>query len=343
MSDVLIEARALTRQFDVSSPWLNRLLQRESKRILTAVDDVSFQIERGKTYALVGESGSGKSTIAAMLVGLLRPSSGDVIIDGINITDKTANQQSTTANTGDSLRGRVQMIFQDPYASLNPRWRVRDIIAEPLLVLKNTSASARQQRVDELLEQVGLNQNDGHKFPHEFSGGQRQRICIARALASRPEFIVCDEPTSALDVSVQAQVLNLMRDLQSELNLTYLFITHDLSVVRYMADDIGVLYLGRIVESATREELFSHPSHPYTQMLLDAAPTLDGFDRDHDTNSGEIPDPINRPDGCHFHPRCPGARDKCTTTLPETGNRPGNTGTVACWYPGNVALDAKTP
>ena len=221
--------------------------------------------------------------------------------------------------------------------------RDSDIIAEPLLVLDKASARERQSRVDELLDQVGLSKTDGYKFPHEFSGGQRQRICIARALASRPEFIVCDEPTSALDVSVQAQVLNLMRDLQSELNLTYLFITHDLSVVRYMADDIGVLYLGRIVESATRDDLFSQPCHPYTQMLLDAAPALDGFEREHDTNSGEIPDPINRPDGCHFHPRCPAAKDKCTNTPPSADSRPGNTGTVACWYPVKSSSDTALP
>lgn len=328
MNDILVETRSLTKQFDVSSPWLNRILQRESRRVLTAVEDVSFSIQRGRTFALVGESGSGKSTIAAMLVGLLRPTAGDVVIDGISVTD--------TSGAAESLRGRVQMIFQDPYASLNPRWRVRDIVGEPLLMLERSSAKTRYKRVNELLEQVGLNSHDSNKFPHEFSGGQRQRICIARALASRPEFIVCDEPTSALDVSVQAQVLNLMRDLQKELNLTYLFITHDLSVVRYMADDIGVLYLGRVVESAARRDLFANPSHPYTQMLLDAAPTLDGFERIHDTNSGEIPDPINRPDGCHFHPRCPSADERCRNSAPNSGSRPDKTGSVACWHPHRV-------
>ncbi len=197
------------------------------------------------------------------------------------------------------------MIFQDPYASLNPRWRVLDIVGEPVRVFSlATGRGGVERRVGELLEQVGLSAADAAKFPHEFSGGQRQRIGIARALASEPELIVCDEPTSALDVSVQAQVLNLMRDLQKDLGLTYLFITHDLSVVRYMADTIGVLYLGRLVESAPRESVFGEPAHPYTRMLLDAAPRLDGFGREHATDGGEVPDPIHPPSGCHYHPRC---------------------------------------
>ncbi len=306
----LVEVRALTRRFDVSSPWLNRVLQREPRRILTAVDDVSFDIARGSTYALVGESGSGKSTIAKMVLGLLAPSAGQVLIDGSDLSRADA---AANAN----VRRRVQMIFQDPHASLNPRWRVGDIISEPIEAFGLAANSGeRADRVVELLAQVGLSAADATKFPHQFSGGQKQRIGIARALASNPEFIVCDEPTSALDVSVQAQVLNLMRDLQAELGLTYLFITHDLSVVQYMADEVGVLYLGRLVETASREALFASPRHPYTRMLLEAAPRLDGFGREHVIDGGEIPDPINPPAGCHYHPRCPLANARCQSEIP---------------------------
>jgi len=324
-TDALVQVRELTRVFDISSPWLERLIERKPRQLLTAVEDVSFNIERGTTYALVGESGSGKSTIARMLVGLMKPSGGSVMVDGVNPGDASAE---------DLLRFRqqIQMIFQDPYASMNPRWRVSEIIAEPITTLDLvTGRNAVTHRVSELLEQVGLSSGDANRFPHEFSGGQRQRICIARALASNPEFIVCDEPTSALDVSVQAQVLNLMRDLQRDLKLTYLFITHDLAVVRYMADQIGVLYLGRLVESATRDQLFSAPSHPYTQMLLDAAPRLDGFGREHESDSNEIPDPINRPSGCHFHPRCAKAQDNCAVESPDMQGAGARR--VACFYP----------
>lgn len=310
MTEPLVQVRGLVRRFDVSSPWLNRVLQGESKRILTAVDDVSFDIERGTTYALVGESGSGKSTIAKMVVGLLAPTSGQVTIDGVNLA-------SATSAAKFALRRRIQMIFQDPYASLNPRWRVADIVGEPIQAFGLASDdAARARRVAELLEQVGLTASDGSKFPHQFSGGQRQRIGIARALASEPDFIVCDEPTSALDVSVQAQVLNLMRDLQADLGLTYLFITHDLSVVRYMADAVGVLYLGRMVETAPCDTLFASPLHPYTRMLLDAAPRLDGFGREHSSDGGEIPDPINPPTGCHYHPRCAQCTEHCIAEAP---------------------------
>ena len=308
--DALVEVEGLSRRFDVSSAWLNRVVRREPRRILTAVDDVSLSVTRGETYALVGESGSGKSTIAKMIVGLLSPSEGRVRIGGTD--PERASGEAMTA-----LRRRVQMIFQDPYASLNPRWRVLDIVGEPMRVFALASGrDAVEKRVAALLEQVGLSAADATRFPHEFSGGQRQRIGIARALASEPELIVCDEPTSALDVSVQAQVLNLMRDLQSELGLTYLFITHDLSVVRYMADTIGVLYLGRLVESAPRETLFKAPAHPYTRMLLDAAPRLDGFGRKHASDGVEVPDPIRPPPGCHYHPRCPYRVDGCDERYP---------------------------
>ena len=309
MNDALVTVQSLTKNFDVSRPWLNRVFAGESRKILTAVDSVDFTIERGSTYALVGESGSGKSTIAKMLVGLLQPSSGRVHIDGVDLFTANATDIART-------RQRIQMIFQDPYASLNPRWRVRDIVGEPIDAFMNTSSTERTRRVDELLEKVGLSSKDSAKFPHEFSGGQRQRIGIARALASDPEFIVCDEPTSALDVSVQAQVLNLMRDLQRDLGLTYLFITHDLAVVQYMADHVGVLYLGRLIESAPRQLLFNSPAHPYTQMLIDAAPKVDGFGREHEAIEGEIPDPISPPSGCYFHPRCKQKLDQCNQQVP---------------------------
>ena len=303
----LVRIRHLSRVFDVSKPWLNRVIERLPKALLTAVSDVSFDIPDRQVYALVGESGSGKSTIGRMVVGLLPPSDGDVEIDGVNLARE--RDKALVADT----RSHIQMIFQDPYASLNPRWRVRDIVAEPVAAQGGDTEGLAER----LLEQVGLSAADAGKYPHEFSGGQRQRICIARALASEPRLIVCDEPTSALDVSVQAQVLNLMSDLQEKLGLTYLFITHDLAVVQHMADRIGVLYLGRLVEEADAETLFSQPRHPYTQMLFDAAPRMDAFGREVDPPKGEIPDPINPPSGCAFHPRCPLAVERCTAERPE--------------------------
>ncbi len=303
-----VSIKGLTRIFDVSKPWLNRVLERRGKAMLTAVSEVDFEIEERTTYALVGESGSGKSTIGKMLVGLLRPSQGTVEIEGVNLATETDDAKV------DRVRSNIQMIFQDPYASLNPRWRVRDIIAEPVTA-RGGKAEGLAER---LLEQVGLHASDAGKFPHEFSGGQRQRICIARALASEPRLIVCDEPTSALDVSVQAQVLNLMSDLKDDLGLTYLLITHDLTVVRHMADRIGVLYLGRLVEEADPVSLFETPKHPYTRMLLEAAPRMDGYGREVEPPKGEIPDPINPPAGCAFNPRCPIAVDICRKERPKS-------------------------
>jgi peptide/nickel transport system ATP-binding protein len=303
----LVRVRNLSRVFDVSKPWLNRVIERRSKAFLTAVSDVDFDVEPRSTYALVGESGSGKSTIGKMLVGWLKPSNGVVEIEGIDLASET------NAAKVDAIRSDIQMIFQDPYASLNPRWRVRDIIVEPVA----SRGGKTEGLAERLLEQVGLSVQDAGKFPHEFSGGQRQRICIARALASEPNLIVCDEPTSALDVSVQAQVLNLMSDLKDDFGLTYVLISHDLTVVRHMADRIGVLYLGRLVEEATPDDLFETPKHPYTQMLLAAAPQMDGFGREVQPPEGEIPDPINPPAGCAFHPRCPIAQDVCKRERPE--------------------------
>ena len=322
MTHPLIKVDHLTRIFDVSKPWLNRLIEREEKQYLRAVDDVSFEIEKGETLALVGESGSGKSTIAKMLVGLLKPSEGAVLFDDNPMRMDTSDEMQ-------ELRKRFQMIFQSPYASLNPRWKVADIIAEPMTVLRvEKDRNQISNRVGELLVLVGLSAKDGGKFPHEFSGGQRQRIAIARSLSANPEFIVCDEPTSALDVSVQAQILNLMRDLQDELGLTYLFISHDLSVVRHMANRIGVLYLGALVEVAESKTLFKDPKHPYTRMLLDAVPDLEMIGRERKEIEGEIPNPINPPSGCTFHPRCPFANDRCKQEVPKLMQ--AGTGVAAC-------------
>ena len=309
MAEPFLTVSGLTRRFDVSKPWLNRVLEREDRQFLTAAADVSFAIEKGETFALVGESGSGKSTIAKMIVGLLTPSAGRIAIEGQAIDP---NDPATMR----VLRRRMQMIFQDPFASLNPRWRAGDIIAEPIRTLGLMSGSDIATEVARLLGLVGLSARDAGKFPHEFSGGQRQRIAIARALSSRPDFIVCDEPTSALDVSVQAQILNLMRDLQDEFGLTYLLISHDLSVVRHMSKRIGVLYLGRLVEVADAKRLFHEPQHPYTRMLLDAVPDLALSGRRRKQVSGEIPNPILPPAGCAFHPRCPQVMPACKTGVP---------------------------
>jgi len=309
----LVSIRGLARYFDISKPLLNRVIEGEPRQVLKAVDGISFDIPRGKTFALVGESGCGKSTVARCIVGLYRPTAGAVLFDGVDMAAITSRREVMP------LRRRMQMIFQDPYASLNPRWRIADIVAEPIITHKLLSdRKAIRIRVDELLTHVGLGARDGEKFPHEFSGGQRQRISIARALASNPEFLVCDEPTSALDVSVQAQILNLMKDLQRELGLTYLLISHDLAVVYNFSDQVGVMYLGRMVESDSADTLFRAPRHPYTRMLLDAIPDLELTGRARQPVAGEVPDPINPPSGCTFHPRCPHANDRCKSEAPET-------------------------
>jgi len=326
-----VEVKDLRRVFDVSKPWLNRVLEGGEKQFLKAVDGVSFAIEKGETFALVGESGSGKSTVARMVVGLLPPSGGTVSIDRVGMSGKADSAERQR------LRRRIQMIFQDPYASLNPRWQVDRIVAEPIRAFRLIDSEKDiAARVGELLSLVGLHPADGKKYPHEFSGGQRQRIAIARALASNAEFIVCDEPTSALDVSVQAQILNLMRDLQDRLGLTYLFISHNLAVVRHMATRIGVMYLGRIVEISNGRELFAHPKHPYTRMLLDAVPDVGMTGRQRIPVKGEIPNPINPPSGCTFNPRCPFANDRCRTEIPAL------LGGVACHaiHEGRLSIDA---
>jgi len=314
----LIVADDLAKFFDVSAPWLSRVIERKPRQILKAVDGVSFAIEKGTTLALVGESGCGKSTIARLLVGLYTPTRGKFSFDG---QDAHTIFKSDNAK---ALRRRIQMIFQDPYASLNPRWTVESIVGEPLrehqLV---TNVNELQSQVTTLLESVGLSSQDLSKYPHQFSGGQRQRISIARALATAPEFLVCDEPTSALDVSVQAQVLNIMKDLQRARGLTYLFISHNLAVVRHVSDKVGVMYLGQIVELADKHALFGNPQHPYTRMLLDAIPQLKKTGHSRTPVQGEVPNPLHPPSGCSFHPRCPLARERCKTERPSLLNLKG--------------------
>ncbi len=319
----LVQARDLAMTFDVSAPWLNRVIERRPRTLLHAVDGVSFEIERGKTLALVGESGCGKSTVARLLVGLYHPSRGSFSFDG---QDAHAGYAGAGAH---ALRRRIQMIFQDPYASLNPRWRVEAIVGEPLTEhgLAGDKAALRE-RVGGLLESVGLSPLDMAKFPHQFSGGQRQRISIARALATEPEFLVCDEPTSALDVSVQAQVLNIMKDMQQRRGLTYLFISHNLAVVRHVSDNVGVMYLGRLVELAEKRSLFAAPRHPYTRMLLDAIPKMHDTGRARTPVQGEVPNPLAPPPGCAFNPRCPHANERCRVERPVL--LPADGGRVAC-------------
>ncbi|MFQ5773580.1 MAG: ABC transporter ATP-binding protein [Kiloniellaceae bacterium] len=308
----LVSVRDLARYFDVSKPLLNRLIEGTPRLTLKAVDGISFNIPRGKTFALVGESGCGKSTVARCMVGLYRPSAGSILFDGVDMAGLRTWREAMP------MRRRLQMIFQDPYASLNPRWRIAAIIAEPIVAHRIlTERKAIRARVDELLTHVGLAPEDGEKYPHEFSGGQRQRISIARALASNPDFLVCDEPTSALDVSVQAQILNLMKDLQREFGLTYLLISHDLAVVYNFADLVGVMYLGRLVEWGDAGTLFRAPRHPYTRMLLDAIPDLAMTGRARQPVAGEVPDPIDPPSGCTFHPRCPHANERCRAEAPR--------------------------
>ncbi|WP_332689486.1 ABC transporter ATP-binding protein [Bosea sp. (in: a-proteobacteria)] len=305
-AQTILEVVSASCRFDVSAPALSRLFSHEQRRILRAVENVSFSVARGTTFSIVGESGCGKSTLARMVVGLQRPTEGMLQFRDILRADGTVGPP------------RVQMIFQDPYASLNPRWRVGDIVAEPIRELKLRKDEAETaNRVGDLLEIVGLSRADASRFPHEFSGGQRQRISIARALATEADFLVCDEPTSALDVSVQAQILNLMVRLQKEFGLTYLFISHNLSVVRHMSDHLAIMYLGRFVESGPAEEVFARPRHPYTRLLLDTIPDVEKPNRERRPLSGEVPSPIAPPPGCAFHPRCAIAVERCRSERPE--------------------------
>jgi oligopeptide/dipeptide ABC transporter ATP-binding protein len=285
----------------------------ERKAVVRAVDGVSFDVHQGETLGLVGESGCGKSTTGLTLLQLYRPTTGKVYYHDVDLTQLTEKQLRP-------LRQKMQIIFQDPYSTLSPRMTIGRAIAEPILVHGLLPKADVQQRVAALLHDVGMNPGYGHRYPHEFSGGQRQRLCIARALACTPEFIVCDEPVSALDVSIQAQIINLLQDLQHEHSLTYLFIAHDLGVVKHICDRVAVMYLGRLVELAPKEVLFGDPLHPYTQALLSAVPVPNPKierERRRIVLEGDVPSAIDPPSGCHLHPRCPSATARCTQTIPE--------------------------
>jgi oligopeptide transport system ATP-binding protein len=300
----LIEARSLSRHFHIGGGLLRR------SRVLRAVDDVDLDVGRGEVLALVGESGSGKTTFGRCLLGMLRPTSGSVHFDGEDMAGANRERRS-------GFRRRVQPIFQNPYSSLDPRWPVARTVREPLDAFRVGDRASREQRVRELLDSVGLSERHARSRPHELSGGQRQRVAIAAALALNPDLIVADEPVSALDVLVQAQILNLICDLQRELGLTLVFITHDMAVVEHIADRVAVMYLGRIVESGPASEVLTRPQHPYTRTLLDAMPQPDpSRRRQAAVVRGEIPSPLAPPPGCHFNPRCPLAVDRCRTTAP---------------------------
>jgi peptide/nickel transport system ATP-binding protein len=306
----LLQVRGLKKYFPIKAGFFNKTVGQ-----VKAVDGVTFDLYPGECLGLVGESGSGKTTIGRTLLRALSPTDGEIVF---SVNGQSYNLASVSEGVLRPLRQHMQMIFQDPYSSLNPRMTVADIIGEPLLVNGVVDRSKREERVSELLEQVGLKTEHLRRYPHAFSGGQRQRIGIARALALRPTLIVADEPVSALDVSVQAQVLNLLQDLQETFQLTYLFIAHDLSVVGHITDRIAVMYAGRLVELGVTEELLDQPKHPYTEALLAAVPIPDpSLNRDRQLLSGEVADPANLPTGCVFHPRCPHAEDRCKTEVPD--------------------------
>ncbi len=324
--EVLMRATDVVKHF----PVRGALLQRRSERpVVHAVDGVSLEIRKGETLGVVGESGCGKSTLGRCLVRLTDLTAGSVEFSGQDITSLSRRRLRP-------VRRHVQLVFQDPYASLNPRRRIGDVIAEPLQLHGTGSSHGVRQRVDELLELVGLSATHADRYPHEFSGGQRQRVGIARALAMNPQLIVADEPVSALDVSIQAQVLNLFSDLQDELGLTYVFIAHDLGVVRHVSDRIAVMYLGEVVELADADALYDAPAHPYTEALLSAAPEIDDgtgpLPRERIVLTGDVPNPVDKPSGCAFHPRCPYAIDRCRTQRPALREvAPGRV--VACHLP----------
>ncbi len=305
MSKTLVSVKHAVKTFQANKGMFS------GKKYVHAVNDVSFDIHEGETFSLVGESGCGKSTTGRLVNHILVPDSGEVWFDGKDISKYTEKEMRP-------LRKDIQMIFQDPYGALNPRIKIQDQIGEPLLIHTNMSAGERLKKVHELLEIVGMNPMHGERYPHEFSGGQLQRVGIARALTVNPKLIIADEPVSALDVSIQAQVLNLMQDLQEQYKLTYLFISHDLSVVEMISDRIGVMYLGTIVETAPKADLYAHPEHPYTQALLSAVPIADPTrEKKRIILKGDLPSPVNPPKGCLFHTRCPYCTEKCKTERPE--------------------------
>jgi oligopeptide/dipeptide ABC transporter ATP-binding protein len=314
MADLLVEVRNLKKYFPVNKGLLSR-----RKSYVRAVDGVSLSIHKGETLGLVGESGCGKSTTGRMIMRLLAPTEGEIWFNGKDISRFNDHQLR-------EIRKEMQMVFQDPYASLNPRMTVGEIIAEPFVVHNMLAGKEKERRVHELLELVGLTSYHAKRYAHEFSGGQRQRIGIARALALNPKLIVADEPVSALDVSIQSQVLNLMQDLQQEFGLTYLFISHDLSIVEHISNRVGVMYLGRIVEISDKDSLYDKPLHPYTQSLLSAVPVANPrIKKERIILEGDIPSPSNPPKGCAFHPRCRSCMDICKTTVPEMKeNEPGH-------------------
>ncbi len=320
MSDTLLEVSGLTKHFTLSGGLFGR-----TTGTVKAVDGVSFKVERGETLALVGESGCGKSTTGRLILRLIEPSAGQLRFDGEDVLALGKHELR-------ALRRRMQIIFQDPFASLNPRLSVSQILAEPLLLHKLATPAEIPGRVEELLKVVGLGPQHAERFPHEFSGGQRQRIGVARALATRPDLVVCDEPVSALDVSIQAQVVNLLQDLQAQFGLSYLFIAHDLAVVKHIATRVAVMYLGRIVEIADKTTLYDQPRHPYTQALLAAAPLPSpGLRRERPVLQGDVPSPLKPPSGCTFHPRCPYAQPRCSAEQPELRALPSGA-KVACHF-----------
>jgi len=323
----LLEVKGLKKHFPIKSGILKRTTGQ-----VYAVDGVSFSVEQGETLGLVGESGCGKSTTGRAVLRLIAPTAGTITFEGVDVMAASKAQMQT-------LRRHMQIIFQDPYASLNPRMRVRNIVGESLKIHNIGTEAERRKRVFELLETVGLSVEHAERYPHEFSGGQRQRIGIARALALNPKLIICDEPVSALDVSIRAQVINLLEDLQDELDLTYVFIAHDLSVVKHTSDRVAVMYLGKIVELSDSAVLYDRPQHPYTEALLSAVPIPDPHTeraRRRIILEGDVPSPANPPKGCVFHPRCPRAQEVCTTAMPalvSTGGDAGERHDVACYFP----------
>ncbi|MFO7983082.1 MAG: dipeptide ABC transporter ATP-binding protein [Desulfuromonadales bacterium] len=320
----LLSVRNLVKSFSVSSGLLGKKHQ-----TLKAVDGISLELETGETLGVVGESGCGKSTTGKLITGLLPCDEGEILLEDDNITNLPAKRMRP-------LRRKIQMIFQDPYSSLNPRLRIGDIVSEPLKIHNLGSNEEIREEVMALLEKVGLNPSHYHRYPHEFSGGQRQRIGIARALALKPELIIADEPVSALDLSIQAQIINLLQDLQQEFNLTYLVIAHDLSVIEHMCDRVAVMYLGRIVEMASARQIYEKPRHPYGEALLNAVPIADPQHRSRRVAlKGEPPSPIERPDGCHFHPRCPYARQICSEHSPSLEDK-GDGHQAACHFSDEV-------
>jgi len=327
--DILLDVKNLVMHF----PLTQGIIFQRKVGAVQAVDDITFHVKRGETLGMVGESGCGKSTTGRAILQLYKPTSGEVVFNGRDLTKVDGGEMR-------KMRRYLQMIFQDPYASLNPRMTVGSIIAEPMQIHNLVPRDQRNRRVQELLETVGLNPYFANRYPHEFSGGQRQRIGVARALAASPDFIVCDEPVSALDVSIQAQIVNLLEDLQEQFNLTYLFIAHDLSVVRHISDRIAVMYLGKLVELADRDALYEDPLHPYTKALLSAVPIPDPIvekRRERIILTGDVPSPINPPSGCHFHTRCPYVMPVCKEIDPIFADQ-GNGHFVACHlYPGSGA------